>query len=349
VPRPPAAPVQRFFIPDGARARAMDAAMHRDFKLSLSYLASECRGKLNFDALAADRLIARLDRGARMPPAAFAHYYALAFSLLDERTSDAEGSWRDLLGTPLAKPGLRVTALEDPATSTLGALYTRLMRGEDGASDAMMRSPPAEVARNFERRFGEALELVGRAFPELAEEFTAIIREVVCVVGDPARTMQFDGGSHFQLWGALFINADFHPTPAAMMEVIAHESAHSVLFGFCTHEPLVRGDDEPRYASPLRGDPRPMDGIYHATFVSARMHLAMSRLLASGALDPSAHAGLVAAIEANERNFRSGDEIVRAHADLTPLGRELIEGARSYMSASAERSEMPQIQDANAS
>lgn len=317
--------------------------MHRELALSLSYLASECRGRLDFDGPAAERLVARLDQGARLPPSAFAHYYAVAFSLLDERRSDAESSWRDLLATAEAAPGLRVTALEDPARSGLGALYARLMQGGGDAFGVVIRPPAPEVARDFERRLGEALDLIGRAFPELLDEVMAIVREVVCVVGDPARDLQFDGGSHFQLWGALFINAESHETPAAMVEGLAHESAHSVLFGFCTHEPLVIGDDDALYPSPLRGDPRPMDGIYHATFVSARMHLAMSRLLASGALDPSGRADVVAALEANERNFHAGDEVVRANAHLTPLGRELIEGARAYMNAGARRSAGPQV------
>ncbi len=309
--------------------------MHHELGASLAYLISECRGKLDFDVAAADDLVARLERGVRVPPAAFARYYALAFSLLEDRRTDAERAWRELLATPEAEPGLRVTALEDPATSALGALYTRLMDADGGPDGVVIRPPSDAVARDFERRFEEGLALATRAFPELAEEFTGIIREVVCVVGDPTRPMQFDGGSHFQLWGALFINAQFHPTPAAMMEVLAHESAHSLLFGFCTHEPLVNGDDEARYTSPLRRDPRPMDGIYHATFVSARMHLAMSRLLASDALDPLLRADVVAACAADAQNFRRGDEVVRAHADLTSLGRDLLDGARAYIDGAA--------------
>src|SRR5688572_23192528 len=143
--------IERSFAPDGARGRAIDAAMHRELARSLEYLASECRDRLDFDHDAAMRLVARLDQGARLPPVAFAHYYALAFSLLEGENDAAVEHWRELLAEPEAAPGLRVSALEDPATSPLGARYTRMMQG-DGESGAAILPPSPEVARAFERR-----------------------------------------------------------------------------------------------------------------------------------------------------------------------------------------------------
>ena len=143
--------------------------------------------------------------------------------------------------------------------------------------------------------------------------------------------MQIDGGSHYQLWGALFLNAGFHSTDEAMAEVIAHESAHSLLFGLCTHETLVLNDDDEGYPSPLREDLRPMDGIYHATFVSARMHWAMNRLLEAGLVQPQRRDEIVKARDADRINFESGLSVVRKSGQLTPLGREVMAGAQRYM------------------
>ena len=70
----------------------------------------------------------------------------------------------------------------------------------------------------------------------------------------------------------------------SLLETLAHEAAHSLLFGIQISGPLVLNPDDARFASPLRVDLRPMDGVYHATFVSARMHFAMQELLASGLL-----------------------------------------------------------------
>ena len=61
---------------------------------------------------------------------------------------------------------------------------------------------------------------------------------------------------------------------------IAHEATHNLLFGLCADGPLADNDDGERHASPLRPDARPIDGVLHATCVSARVHRMLSRLLA---------------------------------------------------------------------
>jgi HEXXH motif-containing protein len=105
----------------------------------------------------------------------------------------------------------------------------------------------------------------------------------VLVVADDA-TMHFEAGSSYRLWGAMLLNAVRRKTRIEIIESVAHENAHSRLFGLCTEEPAVQNPDQELYPSPLRVDPRPMDGVYHATFVSARMHWTMSRVIASGLL-----------------------------------------------------------------
>ncbi len=62
------------------------------------------------------------------------------------------------------------------------------------------------------------------------------------------------------------------------MAALLHETAHQLLFGLSLDQPVVENDVEERYASPLRPDPRPMDGIFHATFVCARMRYGYVRL-----------------------------------------------------------------------
>jgi HEXXH motif-containing protein len=114
-------------------------------------------------------------------------------------------------------------------------------------------------------------------------------------------------------------------------EVLAHESAHSLLFGFTVDEALQDNPDEELYASPLRVDPRPMDGIYHATFVSARMHWAMTRLAESGLLTEEQREKAYAAAASDLTNFDAGYGVVAAHGVLTDTGAALMRGAHDYM------------------
>lgn len=318
------------FQPDARRARALDARMHRELAASVRHLADAARGIVRFDADALEAMLASIDAGARVAPLAFAAYYDCLDALLADDLDGAAVAFARLAAATPVAAGLRIEPLRDPQHCERSRRMAALLL-DDPSMDTAIRPPPPEVAQAFATRLEAGLALLARAAPALDAEFRALVREVVPFVGDPARRMQLDGGTHYRMWGALFLNADFHPTPQAIVEVLAHESAHCLLFGLCTHRPLVRNDDEQRFASPLRPDPRPMDGIYHATFVSARMHWAMTRLLESGLLDDQAAAAVRAARDADVANFVAGHETVRQHADLTPLGRRVLDAAHSYM------------------
>ena len=115
-----------------------------------------------------------------------------------------------------------------------------------------------------------------------------------------------------------------------------------LLFGFCTEEPLVLNDDDELFRSPLRIDPRPMDGIYHATFVLARMHWAMTKLINDSRVSPEQRELAIQAARVDRRHFSDGLAIVEAHARLTPMGAALMDGARQYMAQTeAEPAEVP--------
>jgi len=324
------------FAPDPDRARALDRRMHAELAASLAYLqdrlAAGGSAVPGLDAARLDAPLVRIRDGSRLAPMTFIAYYDLAAALMEGDEPAARSALDRLAQAQPAPPGRVHRPLRPPESCARSARYAELFGGES-PDDITLRPLPAERADAFADRFERGMTLMRAVYPELAGEVEAIVHEVVAIGSDPGKAMQMDGASHYRLWGALFLNADFHPTDAAMVEVIAHESAHSLLFGLCTEEPLVDNDDEPVFTSPLRTDRRPMDGIYHATFVSARMHLAMTRLLASGLLDDAARVAAVAALEADRVNFEAGDSVIRQHGVLTPLGREVMEGARRYMAA----------------
>ena len=324
------------FPPDPERGLALDRRMHEELAASLSYLQERLDAQSSDVPWLDPSLLEppqRLIRdGQRLSPLTFAAYYDLTAALM---AGDEAGSRRAIgaLAKAQPAPSSRVhRPLRSPEGCPRSARYLEMLCGHSN-DDIGLKPLTAERADGFEARFERGMVLMRTAFPELAGEVDAIVHEVVAIGKDPSKAMQMDGASHYQLWGALFLNADFHHTDVAMMEVIAHESAHSLLFGLCTQEPLVDNDDEPVFASPLRTDRRPMDGIYHATFVSARMHLAMTRLLESGLLDDGDHAATMAALEADRLNFEAGDSVIREYGVLTDLGREVMEGARQYMAA----------------
>ena len=78
-----------------------------------------------------------------------------------------------------------------------------------------------------------------------------------------------------------------------------------------------------------------MDGIYHATFVSARMHWAMTRLARDADLSAQDRERALAAAAADAVNFASGHGVVAEHGQLTALGEGLMAGAKAYMDGAA--------------
>jgi len=76
-----------------------------------------------------------------------------------------------------------------------------------------------------------------------------------------------------------------------------------------------------------------MDGIYHATFVTARMHRVVRQLLESGGLSAALQEKARKELADNRRLFDQGIKVVREHGKLTPPGEAIIRGAENYMAS----------------
>ena len=321
------------FFPDPARAQALDKRMRQQLLDSLVYIFDALHDQPPEDLEGLCSLVSALKKGHLASPSTFGLYYEAAGALLQGREAEGLAMLRAMeTEHTLDSRNLRILTLDQVTPDTRRQRYQRLM---DTDPDTPFRivSPPDDTAAKGLGDFRQAYERLKLAVPDLGGEFDALVREVVLVAGAPELGYDFAGGSCYMLWGALFINAQYHDNDIAMMEAIAHESGHSLLFGFTIDEPLVLNDERELFVSPLRDDPRPMDGIYHATFVSARMHWAMSRLLDSGSL--SVRESELAAIyrTAESRAFWNGHQTVSAAARMSATGQALMQSATAYMAA----------------
>ncbi len=75
-----------------------------------------------------------------------------------------------------------------------------------------------------------------------------------------------------------------------------------------------------------------MDGIVHATYVLARMHYCIERLLASEALTDAERDQLEAAKRQRSAEYFDGLKVVASHARFTEIGGAIFAGAQAYMS-----------------
>jgi HEXXH motif-containing protein len=321
---------QHHFLPCGQRARFVDRQMRRMLADSLLHIDEQIAGKLTYHPEALARLIRGLQDACPYPPSTFALYAELVLAIQRDDYPRAEA----LLGEveaeiPLAAPPDIVT-LGKAENAVRDARYLRLLDTDPDTRFAVL-PPDADAAERFASRLHKALGLIADTMPELAAEIRALVSQIILVTGDSTADYQFDGGSSYMLWGGLFLNVDSHHNPVAMVEVLAHECAHLLLFGFAGDEPLVLNGDAELFPSPLRVDLRPMDGIYHSTYVSARMYWAMDQLLAAAGLDSLAREFAENARDADKKNFYAGYEVVEKFARLTDTGRQVMASAKAYM------------------
>lgn len=318
------------FIPHVYRSRQLDVRMRNQLIDSLIYLAESLTP---FDPASGEKLeliVRQGIKGYSFSPSSFGLYYEIASSMMNNDFSKAE-KLIDELTEECAKPPIDfevLTLAELPNNSC--ERYQRLMDMDPESRFAII-SPLEASAEAQVQNFNSAFQKLKIALPELAGEVESLIRQVILVEGDPTLGYDFAGGSCYMLWGALFINAASHPTELLMMEAIAHESAHSLLFGFTVDEPLVLNEASERYKSPLRDDPRPMDGIYHSTYVSARMHWAMKQLSCSSAVDDQMAMDALERTSIHALNFHNGLALIKQHGVLSPTGRALMDSAEIYM------------------
>ena len=135
------------------------------------------------------------------------------------------------------------------------------------------------------------------------------------------------------LWGAILLNVEQHGTVLDMIAGLVHEAAHQLLFGLSVDEPLVENAMHERYASPLRTDLRPMDGIFHATFVCARMHYGYSRLrlCASTRFNEIELALIERRLGEYRKQFFQGLATVEQFGRMTVNGNRILNAAADYM------------------
>lgn len=325
-------PVDFSFAPSAARARTLDRKMRSRLADSLDHVFERSREALRFDAAEAARLVEELRGERRFSPLVFGLYYDLVDAIVGERLDEAQTLIEAVIRQRPIDTDLAIVALSDADLGPGNADRYGRMMDTDPESPFVFKAPDAELAASFRPHLEAALKAMESAAPDLYGEFRALVSQIVLADGESGlyEGGGFQGGSSFLLWGALFINPGNATDPVALVETLAHEAAHTLLFGLSIDEKLVDNPDSERFSSPFRSDPRPMDGIYHATFVAARMHYATEKFRRHplGIDQPGA---VSAALDMGQMAFRDGLSTVEAHGQLSPTGRAVMAEARRYM------------------
>lgn len=321
------------FKPDGRRAAILDNEMRHRLRDSLSAIARETSLLRLAPKLDLDPPLEALSQGIHSP-AMWAWYADLCRAIIVEDSERLLQAARGLSESAVHCAPKGVWNLTD---ADLGPGCADLFaRTVDDNADLPLDLVAVDTSE-FHRANGliaQARDLIGRACPDLLVEIDTFAGRIILAAGPPGGTV-FSGAASVFLWGAILLNPVAIEDPVSMVEAIAHESAHALLSGLTGGADLTTNDPDEKYPSPLRADLRPIEGIAHATFVLARMVLALESLARPDLLGAKGRQKLAAMLETNNRLFDAAAAITKKHAQFTDEGSEIFESCFDWMAARA--------------
>ena len=211
---------------------------------------------------------------------------------------------------------------------------SRWMTTEEANVLGLAPASDDDVSR-IEDHIHRALAYLEKADPELFGEIVALVDEIIVTTPGNRQRFEFTAGTSFGVWGAIVVNSSLILDWTEAYNMLAHEAGHLVLFAIAREEPLVLNASDAIFVSPVRDDPRPMDGIFHAAFVASREARAFDRLLAwhgrTGGLSPADEKLAEEILEASVIVFWQAIEAIEKNALLSALGQDVLNECKTYM------------------
>ena len=195
----------------------------------------------------------------------------------------------------------------------------------------------ANALAQAQTKVHQALAQLALCAPEMHAEVCTTVTDIVMAQAGAARRMVFGGISSFAAWGAICLNQPAHTHWTEYFKQLVHETAHLLLFAMAREQPLVLNDASERHASALRDDNRPIDGIFHAAFVSAREAYAFNAWLNWQAIQPPETVSsddmtrVEQALECSVLAFWDCCDQLDAHAQLSELGHQVLSQTRAFV------------------
>lgn len=313
--------------PNAARVETLDKALRSQLCTSFRYI-DECSG----GTLKAEGLLEPLEHrlSSTVSPWLFCLYAKLVAQL--SKTGDLTGALRDILAATSRPASEGVIALRENSVPTSWWDQFEILFDTDDERPFRPQVAGADAYALCKREIEDGLALLQLADPAWYDELRLLLRMIVIGSGRLDTQQAFNGASTFFFWGGSLINSELRRSAISIIDLLVHESSHLLLFGLSGEGALLDNSGDERYSSPLRADPRPMDGVLHASFVAGRVNLAMCRLLDSGLLSSDDIARALDRKAASEKSTLVGLRVLEEHAKPTARGQSVLATLHSYIS-----------------
>lgn len=278
-----------------------------------------------------------VSEGANFPsPVIFALHGAMLNSALKNDTSEVPDFFRILKDIGFRENGqldlFSITSLSEQAMHRDDVFLLKRAFADDVGLTTTLMGPPQQEVDRATILVNDALKTLEETAPDWMEELSLLANQVYFAVEGGGNDLLFGGAAVFDAFGSVLMNPlGFRDTPTVLMALI-HESSHQQMFLYHLNDPILNNDSSSTFSSPLRTQPRPMEGIFHALWVSARMVVAAEAVLKS--LNRPVWAEDLAEHQARARTaFYDCEHTVSKHAELSELGIALFESAREAVDA----------------
>ncbi len=319
------------FEPDQRRAITLDRGMLSLLRGSLVTIGSEAEGIADCHV---SRSLARatevLKAGFIACPVLWACYASLCDFISADDLAAANTTAAALDKALDSAPAPYISNLNDRDLGDgYAAVYARAVDDDVDMRFDLVAIDDGEATR-ARTLIVEARDLIGGASPDLLSEMDALVRQIVLARGQPGGLL-FSGAATLFLWGAIFINPTTISDRLTMAEALTHEARHALLTGLAGGRDVTLNDSHERYPSPLREEPRPIEGIAHAAFVLARMTMMLDCLASSHCLSDRERLRANCMREDNISMFRSAMVTLKEHALFTAEGAAIFGHCETFM------------------
>lgn len=203
---------------------------------------------------------------------------------------------------------------------------------EGGDLNDPLESPPPAILRDLESMVARARAFITEVDPALARKLNRL--QSLIIVANPqgrfsgAAPKGFGGATTFFFRGGSLFSGRTPYSLVSMVDRIIHEASHAELFVLGQLEPLCLNDDDERHPVTIRPDPRPMNGIIHAYYVSIIVARFCHNAIRQITLTSSSETGLLAELhrtaKQNQGHGASCRTVIKRFARLTDLGTSLL-------------------------
>lgn len=312
----------------------LDGTVRQRLAASIDYVAREAGDHLDFNR---ESLSPALDRIARYPqvPGVAARYYDLVFAITSNQLDKASDLISEIIALSATPAEFRILRFSRDLLGSDFERFPRLLFAESPAVGPLVEPSESEF-KQASANLEDAVAIVRAIDPAIYEDIAALFQHIyVSKDSKEPGVVSFGGVTSFLVWGGSFVNIKAYRSRVDMVQFLVHEVTHALLFALSVEEPLVLNPASENYESPLRKDPRPMDGIYHATLVCARLADFNAAWLKSPSLAAEDRQTVQALFDHTLSRFQDGCNTIDQHGKLSVQGRDLLERCRQGLARAA--------------